>query len=61
MEKLNITDEEARLCRVEDALHDITQQLLASGLPLTQRLSTRGHAPVESSGNGQQHLPALQC
>ena len=36
MEKLNITDEEARLCRVEDALHDITQQLLASGLPLTQ-------------------------
>lgn len=36
MEKLNITDEEARLCRVEDALHDIAQRLTNCGLPLTQ-------------------------
>lgn len=36
LKKLNITDEEARLCRVEDALHDIAQRLTNCGLPLTQ-------------------------
>jgi len=36
MEKINITNEEARFCRVEDALHDIAQRLIGCGLPLTQ-------------------------
>ena len=36
MEKLNITSEEARFCRVEDALCDIAQRLTNCGLPLTQ-------------------------
>lgn len=36
MEKINISDEEARLCRVEDALHVVAQRLTSCGLPLTR-------------------------
>lgn len=36
MEKLNITNEEAHLCRIEDALRDVAQRLTSCGLPLTQ-------------------------